>query len=249
MSYLRTKGIIIKEVHVGEADKIVTIFSGDNGKLSARAKNARRPRSKLAAGTQYLCLSDFVLFKGSDMYSINSCDIAEPFYEIRNDLEKLTYAAHMTDIVGDVIQENLPSKRLLQLFLNSLYMLSKTEKNPELVVRVFELRLLTIIGYGPRVKGCVACGSEDYSDCFFSFEKCGIVCKSCVGGINGVMSISPGTARALKHIVHSGMKELFGFDVSSDVLNELGRLSGRYLREQLDKEYTKLDFLKSLKQG
>jgi len=71
------------------------------------------------------------------MYTVNSCDVIESFYDIRNDLERLTYAAHMMDIVNDVILENQPASRLLQLFLNSLYMLSKTDRSPLQIVRVF----------------------------------------------------------------------------------------------------------------
>jgi len=125
MNYLKTSGIVIKEVNTGEADRIITIFPRIKGKISALAKGARKTESHLVAGTQLLCYSEFVLFKGKDMYTVNSCDVIESFYDIRNDLERLTYAAHMMDIVNDVILENQPASRLLQLFLNSLYMLRK----------------------------------------------------------------------------------------------------------------------------
>ena len=149
MSYIKTKGVILKEVNVGEADKILTIFSRNKGKISGSAKGARRPKSALVAGTQLFCYSDLVLFKGKDMYSINSCDVIESFYEIRNDLVKLTYAAHINEIVLDTVQEEQPSTRVLQLFLNSLHMLAKTDKAPEQIARVFEIRLMSILGYAP----------------------------------------------------------------------------------------------------
>jgi DNA repair protein RecO (recombination protein O) len=119
MSYLKTKGIVIREVNTGEADKVLTIFSRHNGKITGFAKGARRPKSKFIAGTQYLCYSEFVLYKNADMFSINNCDVIEPFYEIRNDMEKLTYSAHIVDILNDVVQENQPSGKILQLFLNT----------------------------------------------------------------------------------------------------------------------------------
>ena len=248
MSFLKTKGIIIKEFNTGEADKIVTIFTKSNGKISASARGARRPRSKLVAGTQFLCYSDFVLFKGRDMYSINSCEVIEPFYEIRNDIVRLTYSAHIVDIINDIVQENQPSSRALQLFLNTLHMLAKTNKNPELVTRIFELRLLSILGYAPFVKGCISCGKTDTANLVFSFKKCGFICNEpgCRQKDNSVIRILPGTAKAMRHIVHSRMDELFSFDVSQEVLGELGTIMRRYLRERLERDYTKLDFLKSL---
>ncbi|WP_010244068.1 DNA repair protein RecO [Acetivibrio cellulolyticus] len=246
MSYIKTKGVILKEINVGEADKIVTIFSKNKGKISGSAKGARRPKSSLVAGTQLFCYSEFVLFKGKDMYSLNSCDVIEPFYEIRNDLVKLTYAAHINEIITDIVQEEQPSARVLQLFLNSLYMLSKTEKAPEQIARVFEIRLLSILGYAPSVRGCIKCGSEDFTDFSFSFRKCGFLCKQCIEDDRYALSLSEGAARAIHYIVHSNIKSVFNFDVSNKVLRELEKVSKRYLKDRLDREYNKLEFLKTL---
>lgn len=246
MSFLKTTGIVIKEVNTGEADKIVTIFSGSKGKISGAAKGARRPKSRLVAGAQLLCYSEFVLFKGKDIYSVNSCDVIEPFYNIRNDLVRLTYAAHMTEIINDVIQENQPATKVLQLFLNSLYMLSKTDKSPLQVVRIFELRLLSIIGYAPSVNSCTNCGSNLIHNMLFSFDKCGFICGDCVTKDKGAIHISEGTAKALNYIVYSKMNNLFNFEVSDNVLEELGRISKRFVKDRLEKDYRKLDFLKTL---
>ena len=246
MSYIKTKGVILKEINVGEADKIVTIFSKNKGKITGSAKGARRPKSRFVAGSQLFCYSEFVLFKGKDMYSINSCDVIEPFYEIRNDLVKLTYAAHINEIVIDNVQEEQPSSKVLQLFLNSLYMLAKTEKAPEQIARVFEIRLMAILGYAPLVIGCIKCGKEDFTDFSFSFRNCGFLCKECIADDRYALNLSEGAARAINYIVYSNIKNIFNFEVSKKILGELERVSKRYLKDRLDREYNKLDFLKSL---
>lgn len=246
MGYVKTGGVVIREVNTGEADKVVTILTKSHGKISGYAKGARRPKSPLVAGTQFLCFSDFMLFKGRDMYNISSCDVVESFYEIRNDIVKLTHAAHIADIINDVMQEEQPAGRVLQLSLNTLHILAKTDKPPELITRIFELRFLSILGYAPYVKGCMECAEEDSTNLYFSFRKCGFICHKCVLTDNGAINISPGAARTLQHIVHAKMKDLFHFTVSQEVLNELSRISKRYLRDRLEKDYTKLDFLKEL---
>ena len=246
MGYIKSGGIVLKEVNTGEADKVVTILTKAYGKISGYAKGARRTKSPLAAGTQFLCYSDFVMFKGKELYSISNCDIIEAFYEIRNDIVKLTYSAHIADIVNDVIQEEQPAGRVMQLFLNTLHMLAKTDKSPELIIRIFELRFLSILGYAPYVKGCIECGSNEPVNVSFNFSKCGIVCQKCLPGGSNSIRISAGTARTLYHIIHAPIKELFSFNVSSDVLDELGKISKRYLKDRLEKDYTKLDFLKGI---
>lgn len=246
MSYLKTKGIVIREVNTGEADKILTVFSRNRGRISVLAKGARRPRSSNSAGSQLLSYCDYVLFSGRDMYTMNSSEVLEPFYEIRNDLERLTYAAHLTDIVNDVIQENQPASKLLQLLLNSLHMLAKTDKPPELIARIFELRCLAIMGYAPYVGSCIECGATPQEGYSFSFRKCGFICArdSCREADRFAVELSPGAARAIQYIVQSRMEGLFSFGLSAGVLEELGRINRRYIRERLEKDYTKLDFLK-----
>jgi DNA repair protein RecO (recombination protein O) len=155
MGFLKTRGIVIKEVSTGEADKIITIFTRNQGRISSLVKGGKRPKSKLAAGSQILSYGEFVLYSGKDMYSVNSCDVIEPFYEIRNDMVKLTYAAHFMDIILELIQENQPSPRLLKLLLNTLHMLAKTQKQPELISCIFEMRAISIAGYAPHVNNCM----------------------------------------------------------------------------------------------
>lgn len=247
MSYLNIKGIVIREVNVGEADKIITLLTKQKGKIKVSARGARRPKSSFAAGTQFLSYSDFMLFSGKDMYSLNSCDIIEPFYEIRNDMEKLTYAAHFVELINDTVQENQPAGKVVQLFLNTLHMLAKTNKQPELLARIFELRLLTIDGYTPYIRGCAVCGRDDCESYSFSFQKCGLICKGCSVQEPFAFELSSGTIRALVYIVCSKIEELYSFNVSTTVLDELGRIMRRYLHDRLEKDYTKLDFLKQIK--
>jgi DNA repair protein RecO (recombination protein O) len=246
MSYIKTTGIVIKEVHTGEADKIVTLFTRNMGRITGSAKGARRPRSRLIAGTQLLCYSNFVLFKGKEMYSINSCDVIEPFYDIRNSVEKLTCAAHMTDIINDIVQENQPAIELLKLFLNSLYMISNSKRPILQVITVFEIKLLSILGYAPWVNGCVNCGNNEIDNMSFSFIKCGFVCKNCTAIDKSSIKLSEGAVKAIYYIVLSNMTNIFNFEVSHEVLNEIRRVSKIYLKKQLEKDYKKMDFLKHL---
>jgi len=248
MSFLKTEGIVVKEVSTGEADKIITILTRGQGRLSALVKGGRRPRSRLSAGSQVLCYGDFVLYKGRELYSVNSCEVIEPFYEIRNDVVKLTYAAHFTDIVLELIQENQPAPRLLSLFLNSLHMLARSSRDPDLITSIFELRAVSISGYAPHVQACMACGAAPERYYSFSFRNCGFLCDrpACIGHDGSAVPLSAGASRAIQHIVYAPMKELFSFGLSREVLDEIARTTRRYLRERLEREFSKLDFLKEI---
>lgn len=74
------------------------------------------------------------------------------FYPIRTDLDKLKYAAHITKIVSDVTNENENSYRIIQLLLNTLYVISETQIELGFILSIFKLRLVCILGFTPQVR-------------------------------------------------------------------------------------------------
>ena len=121
MGTFKTNGIIIGESNMGDYDKMLTMLTPGVGKISCVAKGARRPKSALLAGSQFLCFGEYLLYQGTSTYHINSCETIEMFYNLRIDLDKLKYATYITKIIYDVTNENENSYNILQLYLNTLY--------------------------------------------------------------------------------------------------------------------------------
>ena len=145
MGIVKTKAIILRESNMGDFDKMLTMLTPDLGKISCAARGARKPNSSMLAGTQFLSFGEYVLYKGTNSYNINSCEPIEVFYNLRIDLDKLQYAAYITKIVEDITNENDSSYNILQLLLNTIYTISETELNKDLVVAIFKIRLLSLI--------------------------------------------------------------------------------------------------------
>ena len=188
------------------------------------------------AATQFLCFGEYVLYKSGNNYSINSCETIEVFYNIRTDLDKLKYAALMTKIVNDVTTENQNTYKLMQLFLNTLYMISETDKNLSLINSVFTLRLLSIIGFRPIIDECRDCKTKEELT-HFSFKDSGLKCKVCAKQDKGAIEISPTTKDAIKYIILADSKKIFSFEVPQDSIRELEMISKIYLQEKLEKKY------------
>lgn len=200
------------------------------------AKGSRRSKSLLLAGTQFLCFGEYLLYKGSNMYSMNSAETIELFYDIRIDLDKLKYASYITKIINDVTTENQNSYKIMQLFLNTLYVIANTDKDLEFIISVFKLRLLSIIGFRPIISECANCKvKEDIN--FFSFKDNGFKCKACSRQDKGGVEISETTKDAIKYIILTESKQLFSFDVPESSRKELEIISKIYLTEKLEKEY------------
>lgn len=235
MGSLKTKGIILLENNMGDFDKMVTLLT-PAGKIGCAAKGSRRNNSSLMAGTQYLCFGDYVLYKGNNSYKINSCETIEVFYNIRTDLDKLKYAAHITKIVNDVTDENQNTYRILQLILNTLYVISETDRNLNLVLSIFRLRLLCIMGFRPQIGKCCCC-SDTTNIKFFSIKDSSVKCEKCGRTDKSAISISPSTYDAIRYIVGSDAKKIFSFDIPEDSIKELDLVTKIFLNEKLENEY------------
>jgi len=177
-----------------------------------------------------------MLYKNGNSYSINSCETIEVFYNIRTDLDKLTYAAHITKVINDVTTENQNTYKVLQLYLNTLYMISETNKKLSLINSIFTLRLLSIIGFRPIIDGCKNCKIKEELS-YFSFKESGLKCKTCGKQDKGAIEINATTKDAMRYIILADPKKIFAFEVPEDSIKELEIISKIYLEDKLEKEY------------
>lgn len=233
MKQLKVSGIIIAEHNMGDFDKMVTMLTPNLGKISCSARGARRTKSQLMAGTQYLCFGEYQLFKGSDTYTINSCETIEMFYNVRTDLDKLMCAAEITKIINQVATENQNSYNTLKLLLNTIYTISETDKNLNFVTSIFKLRLSKILGFTPNVNECVCCKSKENLN-YFSFKDNGFKCDICSKQDTGAFKMSDGTKNGIIYSIKADSKKIFSFKVNENSIKELEVISKIYLEDKLD---------------
>lgn len=236
MANKKINGIVLAESNVGDYDKMLTILTPNLGKISCVAKGARRPRSALLAGTQIFCFGEYLVFKGSQTYHINSVEPIEVFYNLRIDLDKLKYAVHINKIVQDVTQENQNTYKILQLLLNTLYTISELDKNLDMVLGVFKLRLLSILGFTPKIEKCTNCEEKEKLE-YFSIKDNGLKCKTCGKQDTSAISISQSTLNAIKYTITAPPKKLYSFNLKDEALEEFKLLTKIYFNEKLEKDY------------
>lgn len=239
MGTIKTKGIILAEHNMGDYDKMVTLLTPGMGKISCVAKGARRTKSQIMAGSQFLCFADYVLYQGTQTYHINSCETIEVFYHIRTDLDKLKYASHITKLIADVTDENQNCYKIIQLFLNTLYMISETDQNLEWITAVFKLRLMCLLGFVPNVMICGNCKktAKEEQMAYFSMRESSLMCNLCGRQDKSAIEILPATADAIRYIVMAPAKKLYSFQIPENSIKELSIIAKLYTNEKLEKEY------------
>lgn len=236
MSNTKINGIILSENNLGDFDKMLTMLTPGAGKISCVAKGARRPKSALLAGTQMFCFGEYLVYKGSNTYHINSVEPIEVFYNIRTDLDKLKYAVHINKIIQDVTHENQNCYNILQLLLNTLYTISETDKNLDLVLSVFKLRLLCILGFTPKLSECTNCKEKEKLN-QFSIRDNGVKCEICSKQDKSTINMSESTANAIKYVVTAPAKKLYSFNIKDESLEEFKLITKIYFNDKLEKEY------------
>ena len=182
------------------------------------------------------CFGEYLVYKGTQTYHINSVETIEVFYNLRTDLDKLKYAVHINKIVQDVTQENQNCYKILQLVLNTLYTISETDKDLNMVLSVFKLRLLCILGFTPQISKCANCNEKEGLNCF-SIKDNGFKCSACGRQDTSTIEISESTLSAIRYTVTAPPKKIYSFNLKDEALEEFKLLTKIYFNEKLEKEY------------
>lgn len=149
--FIVVTGIIIKQSPVLDNDRRVTILTNSRGKISAFARGARKPNSRLAGTTCPYCFGKFKLYEGKDAYTISEAEIENYFEGFLGDIEGSCYSAYFAEIVDYYCRENNDEREMMKLFYTSLLALL-SEKIPNRLVRcIFELKSIIINGEYPGI--------------------------------------------------------------------------------------------------
>ena len=243
-----TNGLILREVRYKEADRILTVLTPDEGKITVNARGALRKGSRTGAATQLLTFSELTLFNNKGRWSLNEASTIEEFKELRSDISALSLASYFAECTEAVSDEDRPDPELLQLILNCLYALSNSLA-PQLQVKTaFELRLMCIAGYEPDLYSCAVCGDEKPDEPYFSTENGVICCKKCrAPKLNADIPLSDGALSAMRYIISSEPRKLLKFRLSEDELADAAFAAEKYLLARTERGFTSLDYWKKVK--
>ena len=238
------RGLILKETNLGEADKILTVLTEKDGKISVLAKNIRRVKGRFGAGATFLCYSDFeVTPSNNELFYLKRATPIENFFALSEDIEKLALATYFGQLASFAVPECFSSdSETLSLLLNTFYMLCNSDKNLHFVKSVFEMRLMSEEGYAPLLSGCASCGNAEFP-LFFNIKEGYTTCAECAK--EGV-EITPALFKALQYIMHADIKKIYNFTVGEETLNALSNLTEQYAIYRLGRDFPALSYLKSI---
>lgn len=244
------RGIVIREYPVGENDKFIHVLTKERGVIEVSVRGARKMISKNAGGSQLFAYSDFSVRYSKGSYYLDSCEIIHLFYKIRENIESLSLADYISEVVSFVAGHNKQKEDVIRLVLNTFHFLENGKRDLKLLKSIFELRLMSEIGMMPDIVCCSKCMEYICDDMCFDLLSTKLYCTKCYGGtFDGTQIRMKGSVvQAMRHIVFADFDRLFNFRLNDTNMNNLSRITERYLLTHLDRNFKTLDFYKNLQQ-
>lgn len=247
MPLVKTRGIVIRETGLGEADKIITLLTDNLGKVQAVAHGSRKSKSKLLSSTQIFGYCEYVLYKGKSLYTISQAEVKESFQGLLYDLYTLTYSSYIVELVDTLTQDSESNIELFMLLLKTLYLMTDTNIDRELLTRVFELKSMSLSGFMPNFSECMICRNKDVSGLRFSSRLGGIICGRCSENDKQSISMDISTGNIMRYLIGVEIEKVRNIKVSKENRNEMKKIMKNYIKYYLEKDFKSLEFLDDIR--
>ncbi len=241
----KTEAVIIKRIDLGEADRILTLFTPHFGKLRVVARGVRRVTSRLAGHVELFTRSRMLLARGRNLDIVTQSETIDPYRPLHDDLSRIartSYAAELLDALAPDELENYPAYRLV---VDTFGLLCE-DPDPDRVLRWYELQLLGYMGYAPELSRCVECRGE-LTPTVNGFNPAlgGVICASCRRtGVGRDVSVN--ALKVLRLMQNNPYSAVSRVRISRPLHDELQSLTQTYITYILERELRSTQFIKGV---
>ncbi len=248
----RANAIVLKRTDFGEADRLLTLFTRDLGKIRAIAKGARKPTSRKSGHVELFTHTTLLVAKGRHLDIVTQAETLEAFMPLRENLDRLGFAYYLAELVDQFLEENVENPPLFDELLDALRSLGDAKTDPALLARYFELHLLKNVGYQPQLFNCANCSRAIAAEgCYFSAEMGGLLDPECAEKTaergRDHQPISPNALKILQYLQTREWATANGMREDADVLIEVEILMRRYITHHLERNLKSVEFLNTLR--
>lgn len=239
----RTEAIVLRRRDYGEADRILTLYTPDRGKVHAIAKGVRRIASRKAGHVELFVHTGVLLAEGRNLDIVTQAETIRTYRRLRDDLTRTAYACHLAELVDRLVADGVASPTTFELLGDALGALDDGD-DPGLVARFFELRLLALLGYRPQLFACTRCDRAlGPAGNAFSSSSGGVVCPECRATQRDALALDERPFRVLRFLQGHGWAEVRRLAVTPDTSSALERVMHDYLLHLAERELRSAEFL------
>lgn len=250
MKSIKTLAIVLRRMDLGEADRLIGLFTIDRGKVKAVNRGARKLHSKLAGHLEPFTLVDCQLQEGRTFYTVSGASSIQTYSNIRNDLQKTSVACYFLELVDALTVEEQSSSAVFKLLQDSLAWLDlpKSDWEREFLVSLFTWRLLIELGFRPELFSCIACNEPiKPSKNYFSCRLGGILGPECQDEDQSAIRLSTDTIKVMRIIDDGQLAIISRLKILPAVQKELSEIVENYLNYQAGRSMRSADFMAMIK--
>jgi DNA repair protein RecO (recombination protein O) len=251
MALYKTRAIVIKSINLSESDRLVTFFTKNYGKVKCVAKGARKAKNCFWGSLEPMSLIHLIYFgkETQSLYRLNHADIVESFQSIRDDFGKLYKGIYFLELVDSMILEGHPEKPIFNLLQETLLAL-KQETDLDSLIRLFEVRMLSLSGFKPQIDHCVNCKTIIESGTFrFSFIQNGILCRNCSRTVSTDIQFTMGTRNYIKKLMEIEIKTCGRIKIPKQQEEDKEKFTHRLVLSHIGREKKSYPFIKTMAQS
>ncbi len=248
MGLFSTRAIVLKSIKLSETDKLVTFLTERFGKIKCAAKAARKPKSRFGAALEPLSCIQLIYFgkEHQDIFRLNHCDIIQSFQGVREDLSKIYTAIYFNELVDSMVAEGQHGKDLFIFLLDAIEGLQGA-LSVHTLCRLFEIRIMVLTGYGPRLDLCAVCKQPPEGPYIgYSFHKNSIICPNCGKYQRPELWAKAGTFSYLRKLANISVAQSERLKIPKHLEKELETLTHRMVQVQLGREPKTYPFIKKM---
>lgn len=245
----QTEAVIIRKTRLGEADRIITLYTPGLGKLQAVAKAVRKTKSKLSGHLELLTYSQVTLARGRNLDTIIGSQAINSFLPLRNSLEATSAGLYLAEMISLFTAEadRIDNQKLFKLLVSSLEQLNQGSVC-HTCLRYFEVQLLGYTGFRPQLKVCTICRQPlEAVTNTFSPGAGGMICTRCAENQALPYSISVNGLKVLRLFQDCAISTALRLKLPAELNLELERLLRSYCRYILEREVKSTSWLDTLK--
>lgn len=244
----QVEGVVIKVNDYSDNDKILALFSDKHGKINVIAKGARKNKSKNLSCCQLFVEGSYHLYRGKKMYTLNSCDLVNANYKIRENLYAFAYTNLICELMVKLLPDEDAHANIYQMLHKTLgYMEQSTDETAQICALAFTIKLIAMIGYKIQLKECTCCGEEINlkEPLGFSILEGGVVCAQCQKHTDLQLKVS--VYQTLYQLLYYRFEELSKIEYNKEIMSMVQSLIVDYLYYHSGISNLKsLDFIHSL---
>jgi len=243
----KTDAILLRRRNLRESSLMLTFCTRDFGKVNGIIKGVRGPRAQLGLNPQLFSLSRIVFYesKRKKFNIVSQCDLLDFFSSIRKDLDRTIYAEYFLELADSLSADLDKNEELFQLLVDSLGLLC-TPASVKRIARIFEIRLMNLVGLMPELTACANCADTSRDLPRFSLRSGGVLCGKCLNRDRSAIEISKGTINFIEHVKKASYEHASRIKVSEKVGKELELILRRFVDYHVQGRLKTIDFMKKV---